>query len=52
MNEFIELVAKMRSAQKHYFKFKDREWLIESKRLESEVDRFSGQHSTHKGANA
>jgi len=40
MNEFAELVAKMRAAQRRYFSQRDRDTLIESKRLEAEVDRF------------
>lgn len=39
MHEFIELVHKMRAAQKAYFKFQNRSDLIEAKKLEAEVDR-------------
>lgn len=43
MNEFMTLVEKMRMAQKQYsssFRGSDekRKWLLESKRLETEVD--------------
>ena len=36
--EFFDTVAKMRHAQKQYFKTRSREWLIESKELEKKVD--------------
>lgn len=39
MKEFVELVAKMRQAQKEYFKTRTANWLLESKRYEKEVDR-------------
>lgn len=38
IQEFAELVEKMRVAQKLYFKTKAKEALIESKRLEKLVD--------------
>lgn len=37
--QFFDLVARMRSAQKSYFKTKSQMALNESKRLEHEVDR-------------
>ncbi len=36
--EFFDIVAKMRHAQKQYFKTRLAEWLIESKGLEKKVD--------------
>ena len=36
--EFFDIVAKMRHAQKQYFKTRLAEWLIESKDLEKKVD--------------
>lgn len=36
--EFYALVAKMRHAQKGYFKTRSRDWLTESKQLEKQVD--------------
>jgi hypothetical protein len=36
--EFYALVAKMRHAQKEYFKTRSRDWLTESKQLEKQVD--------------
>lgn len=36
--EFFDTVAKMRHAQKQYFKTRSTEWLIESKELEKKVD--------------
>ena len=36
--EFFDTVAKMRHAQKQYFKTRLAEWLIESKDLEKKVD--------------
>lgn len=43
MKEFMELVEKMRMAQKQYFSSfrgsdEKRKWLLESKRLEADVD--------------
>jgi hypothetical protein len=37
---FVGLVARMRAAQKHWFKYKDTASLEEAKRLEREVDRW------------
>ncbi len=37
---FIKLVAELRSAQKAYFKSRDKFYLIESKRIEKEVDSY------------
>ena len=39
-HRFMDTVAKMRNAQKMYFKTRERTWLEESKRLEREVDRL------------
>ena len=39
MHEFIKLVKTMRAAQKVYFRTRDRADLIDSRRLEAEVDR-------------
>lgn len=36
--EFFNVVAKMRHAQKQYFKNRSTEWLIESKDLEKKID--------------
>ena len=36
--EFFDIVAKMRHAQKQYFKTRLAEWLIESKGLGKKVD--------------
>jgi len=38
LDKFAELVAQMRSAQKFYFRTRDREALDRAKRLEAEVD--------------
>lgn len=43
MNEFIELVRKMRNAQKEYFRTKDKRVLQESKQLECWVDAILAQ---------
>lgn len=40
MHEFIELVAAMRALQKSYFKTRQREVLIEARKLESQVDKW------------
>jgi len=40
MTEFIELVQKMRDAQRLYFKTREQPHLLESKRIEGEVDRW------------
>ena len=37
---FVGLVARMRAAQKHWFKYKDTASLEEAKKLEREVDRW------------
>jgi hypothetical protein len=37
---FVGLVARMRIAQRHWFKYKDLVSLSEAKRLEREVDRW------------
>lgn len=39
MKEFIELVRRMRDAQKRYFQTRDKAVLAESKRLEGQVDK-------------
>ena len=36
--DFFNVVAKMRHAQKQYFKNRSTEWLIESKDLEKKID--------------
>ena len=36
--QFFELVAKMRQAQRKYFKTRSKDWLIASKQYEREVD--------------
>lgn len=38
MKDFIELVKKMRDAQKEYFRTRDKVVLAESKKLEKQVD--------------
>ena len=37
---FLEVVSQMRSAQKKYFRTRDKDVLIKSKQLESQVDKF------------
>jgi hypothetical protein len=44
--EFIELVAKMRIAQKNYFKTRSKDVLIQSKNLEQQLDKAIGQISS------
>jgi len=39
MNEFVDLVARMRVQQRSYFRERDSAALRESKKLEKEVDR-------------
>lgn len=36
--EFAEMVQKMRTAQKNYFRAKSREWLDQSRKWEVQVD--------------
>ena len=36
--DFFNLVAKMRNAQQQFFKTRQQEWVIESKKLERQVD--------------
>ena len=36
--DFVVKVKQMRTAQKQYFISRDRQWLAEAKRLETEVD--------------
>lgn len=36
--EFIQLVRELRTAQKNWFRLRDRRWLEEAKRLERQVD--------------
>ncbi len=38
--EFIEEVKRMRQAQKEYFKTRSKEWLLESKKREANVDKM------------
>lgn len=38
--KFVELVARMRNAQREYFKTRDREVLSQSKKLEKQVDQY------------
>lgn len=38
MEQFMELVKKMRSAQKEYFRTRSKDVLLQSKQLEKEVD--------------
>lgn len=40
MKDFVDLVAQMREKQKFYFKTRDRQVMLDSKRLESEVDKM------------
>lgn len=40
MNEFEDLVFRMRAAQNNYFKKRSKYWLVASKELESEVDHW------------
>lgn len=46
--EFIELVAKMRSLQKQYFKSKSIDILRQSKAAELEVDKAIQEFTSHK----
>jgi hypothetical protein len=46
--EFIELVAKMRSLQKQYFKSKSIDILRQSKAAELEVDQAIQEFTSHK----
>ena len=39
-SELVQLVADMRAAQKRYFKERSQAALVESKRLEKEVDKW------------
>lgn len=45
MNEFIDLVAKMRKYQKKYFKTRDFKFLAKSKELEEKVDQWLANHN-------
>jgi hypothetical protein len=45
MNDFIELVAKMRELQKEYFRHRDPNILQASKKSELEVDAFIKMNS-------
>ncbi len=38
--QFVDLVARMRTAQKEYFRTRSKEALVESKRLERSVDMY------------
>ena len=40
MTEFEQLVHEMRQAQRNYFRSRENRFLAESKRLESEVDKY------------
>lgn len=42
--DFIKLVAKMRAAQREYFRTRDRGVLQQSKDLERQVDQWVGIH--------
>jgi len=46
--EFYDLVSRMRSAQKEYFRTRDANVLNESKRLEKEVDNAIKEHEEDK----
>jgi hypothetical protein len=37
---FLEVVSQMRSTQKEYFRTREKDVLIKSKQLESQVDKF------------
>lgn len=41
--ELAQLVQAMRNSQKRYFKTRDRDVLIESKRLEAQVDKYAAE---------
>ena len=43
LKEFARLVIKLRTAQKNYFATKEARYLIESKRLEKEIDRIAAE---------
>jgi hypothetical protein len=47
VNEFVELVAAMRAAQKEYFRTRTPSSLAEAKRLEREVDAALKAAGTH-----
>ena len=43
--QFIDAVARMRAAQREFFRTRDRGWLVRSRQLEAEVDRFLAQRT-------
>ena len=45
MDELLDLVRRMRAAQKKYFKTRDRSVLAEAQRLEHEVDKYIEEHT-------
>lgn len=47
---FVGMVARMRAAQKHWFKYKDMESLEQAKKLEREVDRWIDRATSLKAA--
>lgn len=47
--DFMDLVARMRDAQRRYFKTRSRDDLEESKRLEREVDRATAAAADDQG---
>lgn len=51
MNEFEELVAKMRAAQIEYFKSRSRDTLQEAKSLEKKVDKYLADKAPKKPVN-
>lgn len=40
MNEFEQLVLEMRTAQKNYFRTRDKKYLVEAKQAEKAVDDY------------
>jgi len=49
-HDFIDLVTKMRTSQRHWFKYKDIDSLQRSKKLEREVDRAIDARSAPRAA--
>jgi hypothetical protein len=47
---FVDLVRRMRAAQRHWFKYKDVESLEQAKKLEREVDRWIERETGPKAA--
>ena len=48
LNEFVNLVARMRHLQKEYFRTKRHDVMIQSCALEDQVDKFIDDHQQFK----